>query len=115
MYTMLNIRSGCCDHLQYGDNCWFEHFGQDMLVGRDGLSREARQTRNSGLSEGFALLLELAAGSPNLGLCGLLPDLVRACGCKSLPLNQRQVLIELHHASMAAAIASIAIPRPTGD
>ena len=79
---------------------------------RDGLSKEARQTRNSGLSEGFALLLELAAGSPNLGLCGLLPDLVRACGCKSLPLNQRQVLIELHHASMAAAIASVAIPRP---
>ena len=114
MHTKLNIEFGC-DDPKHSDNGWLEHLRQNMLVCSNGLPRKARHTGNSGLREDFSLLLEETACSSNLGLGSLVAHIMRASGCKPLPLDQRQVLVELHHASMAAAIAAVAIPCPTGD
>lgn len=88
MCTMFNILglARSAPQNRHGDG--LEHFFEHMLVGGHRLPCEARHAADSGLREGFALLLQQAARGAHLGLGGLVAHVVGAGGGEALPLDE---------------------------
>jgi hypothetical protein len=90
-------------------------FVNDVSICGYGLAREACGLANGGLRESLASGLQCPAGGTNLGLGGLVANLVRPMCCQALALIKWQRSVKAHHPPMAAAAPLVLVPCPARD
>ncbi|RMR44215.1 hypothetical protein ALP88_200098 [Pseudomonas savastanoi pv. glycinea] len=90
-------------------------FSEDVRVAGHRSHRNTGECCNCRTHQRFALVLKLPARSAYLRFGGFVPQFMGAPGSQALPFGERQAAIELHCASMAAAITGVPIPCPAAD